>query len=381
MSNTNTFSIAESKNYFPFIDGLRGIAILMVVAVHTGLNVGLFNNGTIHPYLSSLVSSGARGVQLFFMVSAFTLFSSSYHRFKVDRFPKISFYIRRAFRILPFWWLMVLVFGFAMQGKQLLPSFLFYFGFIRFDVTTDVVPGGWSLFVEECFYLLLPLIFLKITNMRRSLYFIITCLIIDALWQYSSSELGVPVSNYYVDLFPLAHWYCFAIGIYIYFCINNDKFKNYNWDRWRLLLLDLGTFITLGFLVIRPFVPATFALALFFVTSSNDRTICGKIVRNPLLMRYGGYCYSIYLFHYGLLKILSPLRSYVFEKFGLDQLPLEASFLLYFFFIAFIVLGLGFVSFNLIEKPCVKLGKQLINKIENGAFLSKRRVVTTTAIE
>lgn len=134
MSNTaNNFSIAESKNY-PFIDGLRGIVVLMVVAVHTGLNVGMFNNGTIHPYLADLIGSGALGVQLFFMVSVFTLFSSSFHRFKVDRFPEISFYIRRAFRILPFWWLMVFVFGYAMREKQILPSLLFYFIFIALIV-------------------------------------------------------------------------------------------------------------------------------------------------------------------------------------------------------------------------------------------------------
>lgn len=377
----STFSIAEPKNYFPFIDGLRGIAILMVIAVHTGLNVGIFNNGTIHPYLESLVSAGARGVQLFFMVSAFTLFSSSFRRFNVDKFPKISFYIRRAFRILPFWWLMVLVFGFATQGKQVLPSLLFYFGFIRFDIATDVVPGGWSLFVEECFYVLLPFIFLHITNIKRASYFVVICLIINTLWQYFSFKFGVPDSNYYIGFFPLAHWYCFAIGIFIFFLINNDKFKSYTWSRWTLLVFDLGTFTSLGVLIIRPFVPATFALALFFITSSNHRTLCGKIVRNPLLMRYGGYCYSIYLFHYGLISILSPLKSYVFANFGLNYLPLEVGFLIYFILIAAIALGLGYVSFNLIEKPCVKLGKLLICKIEGGPLLSIKRDVAVEIIE
>ena len=50
------------------------------------------------------LQAGARGVQLFFMLSAFTLFASSKVRFARDRFPALNFYVRRAFRILPLWW-------------------------------------------------------------------------------------------------------------------------------------------------------------------------------------------------------------------------------------------------------------------------------------
>ncbi len=60
-------SIAEEEGYFPYIDGLRGIAILMVVLVHTSQYVGNTHTGSFsNSYLESLVNAGARGVQLFF---------------------------------------------------------------------------------------------------------------------------------------------------------------------------------------------------------------------------------------------------------------------------------------------------------------------------
>jgi hypothetical protein len=82
----NVDSIADTRYYLSFIDGLRGLAILMVLAVHTSQFVGNDGKGIfLIPWIVPYLNAGARGVQLFFLLSAFTLFSSSRARWGEER--------------------------------------------------------------------------------------------------------------------------------------------------------------------------------------------------------------------------------------------------------------------------------------------------------
>lgn len=361
-------SIADKDNYFPAIDGLRGIAILMVLVVHASQFVGNDHVGSFtSSYLEKLVNSGARGVQLFFMVSAFTLFSSSYKRFKVDVFPKLYFYIRRAFRILPFWWLMICVIGLSrnIEFNKLIPSFFFYFGFIRYDSTYDINPQGWSLFVEECFYILLPLIFTYISNIKRSIIFTIICLFICYLWISFAPALKVPTANSFVFLFPLTHWYCFAIGILI-FHIKDDLLNILNRiNGLKVILLDVLALISLATLVHKNLIIASFSLMILFIVALDKRTFIGKLCLNNILIRFGGCCYSIYLFHVLLFGFISPYVNSLLKYMGLYNSSVDIKLLIFFPIAALLSLGLGTISFRFIEKPCVVLGKKLISIIDD----------------
>src|SRR5215468_288588 len=84
-----------------YIDGMRGYAILMVIAVHASLRVP-----RLEWPLADVMAQGARGVQLFFTVSALTLMMS-WHRRQDGSAP---FYLRRLFRIAPMFWLAIVVF-------------------------------------------------------------------------------------------------------------------------------------------------------------------------------------------------------------------------------------------------------------------------------
>ena len=89
MTEVTHLSIAEKAYYRPYIDGWRGVAILLVMMVHTSQHCGNDGHGEFLVGLSErFFNSGARGVQLFFILSAFTLFNSSYRRFKVDVAPR-----------------------------------------------------------------------------------------------------------------------------------------------------------------------------------------------------------------------------------------------------------------------------------------------------
>ena len=81
----NNESLADNSIYLPFIDGVRGVAVLLVLLVHTSQFVANDIQGRFNFYLSELfVNWGARGVQLFFIVSAFTLFNSAQIRKQKD---------------------------------------------------------------------------------------------------------------------------------------------------------------------------------------------------------------------------------------------------------------------------------------------------------
>src|SRR5688500_15882045 len=84
-----------------YIDALRGLAILAVVMVHAS-QYGSFD---VHPILARIISEGGRGVQLFFLVSAFTLFLSYKNRSPLESHPTRNFFIRRFFRIAPMYYL------------------------------------------------------------------------------------------------------------------------------------------------------------------------------------------------------------------------------------------------------------------------------------
>ena len=82
--------------FFAFVDALRGYAILLVILVHTSLLVK-----GLPGWLYSIAANGARGVQLFYIVSAFTLFYSLKYNHKSETNKVLNFYLRRFFRVLP----------------------------------------------------------------------------------------------------------------------------------------------------------------------------------------------------------------------------------------------------------------------------------------
>ena len=87
--------MSENKYNLTWVDAMRGWAILGVLMVHVGIN----ENATV--FLKTIIANGARGVQLFFLMSAFTMFYTYKRHFKEERKYVGNFFIRRFFRIAP----------------------------------------------------------------------------------------------------------------------------------------------------------------------------------------------------------------------------------------------------------------------------------------
>ena len=184
-----------SNQRFPFIDGYRGILILYVMLHHFILFVqaDLQEPGLIN-YISNF---GYLAVRAFFVVSGFLIFHQMLIRKKTDSKPVLNFYIRRFFRIIPLWWLVVLVYAWIsdMSFKILVYNLTFLFGFYSYQFYMVALPQSWSLFVEECFYLIFPLSFRLLSRPLFGFIVFILTYGVAFLWRNYAKEFGVPTSK------------------------------------------------------------------------------------------------------------------------------------------------------------------------------------------
>ena len=168
-----------------YIDALRGIAVLGVVAVHCS-QYGINNYPS---YISRFFGQGARGVQLFFIVSAFTIFLSQKKRNSFEERPYRNFFVRRFFRIAPMYYLAIGYFIIQNFHKALLDknwdwglvsnvfaNLTFLHGFSPYWINS-LVPGGWSIAVEMTFYLIVPFLVTKIRTTNQAIWLMLIAIL------------------------------------------------------------------------------------------------------------------------------------------------------------------------------------------------------------
>lgn len=359
VSKLRSETLAQKESYLPYIDGLRGLAVLMVVVSHTAqhLGAGAFSSGTIERF----VQAGDRGVQLFFILSAFTLYNSSRRRFRLDRYPQLSFYLRRAWRILPLWFAVV---GFWMwygdhSWFQGFVNASFIFGFLRFDSWFEFVPGGWTLFVEETFYFLLPFLLFFITGLRKATWLFLGLLALSFAWGYIATRVGL-TTNGFMFFAPFSHWFAFGLGIMCYYLAQNKALKEFIETRKNIRLLDAGMIVLALMLLTVDYRLATIALFMICVLAASRLSLFGMIARNGLLQLYGKYCYSIYLLQFVLLIALDAYGPRIFAFFNVQAAAYEIRLLVALPFMLVTLFILATASFYLLERPCVRLGKRMV---------------------
>lgn len=362
-------SIVSKRNYFDFVDGLRGIAVLMVILVHVSQSIG--DGHYLSSSIQTYVNAGARGVQLFFILSAFTLFSSNSRRAENEERPLLRFYIRRAFRILPFWWVMAavwLTYGVIHDHQLALNSFFlavtFLFGFSRFNLALELIPGGWSLFVEETFYLILPFITKRLKSLYDAIGATILLLILSIIWMKLRSKIPLFNQNNFAYLSPPTQWFVFGLGIIGFFCIAHPRIRAVLLEKKMALLIDTLTFTALA-LLIGEFYGSTIALFMLFLASFSPFTLLGRLTRIPLLRLFGKYAYSLYLLQFIVLELLRPYSNLLSNTTILSHLPYEVRLLIFYPLYCFMMLGLSALTFKFIELPCIEDGKKILRRLDS----------------
>lgn len=161
----NVTKSQESQDHsrIPELDGIRAIAIWMVLGVHIFYGwptpIGTFAH--IPVIILQLISHGWLGVDLFFVLSGFLITGILLDSKDNPHFFR-NFYVRRALRILPLYAIFVTVCSFFYKGYRsyFILSSLFAANLAHlFGVREPHGPGVlWSLAVEEHFYLIWPLL-------------------------------------------------------------------------------------------------------------------------------------------------------------------------------------------------------------------------------
>ena len=195
--------------YRPEIDGLRAFAVIPVVLFHAGFE--MFKGGYV-------------GVDVFFVISGYLITSIILKEMELGTFSITKFYERRARRILPalfFVMLVCLPFAWIWMMPEQLRSFsqalfavsifssniLFWLKVNYFAASSELNPllHTWSLAVEEQFYILFPLLLLFLWPLGKKKIFLI--LIIITFISLLISEWGSrnhPIANFY--LAPARAW-------------------------------------------------------------------------------------------------------------------------------------------------------------------------------
>jgi len=333
------------------IDGLRAIAVIPVVLFHAGF---------------STFSGGFVGVDVFFVISGYLITTIILSDMEKGRFSIVSFYERRARRILPalflvmfislpFAWLWLLPSDMKKFSQSLVAvssfssNILFWLTSGYWDTASELKPllHTWSLAVEEQYYVLFPLFLILMWNYGKR--FILGAFILITGISFILGQWGAyhhPSAAFY--LIPTRGWEL-AIDACIAFYFQYHKQTVQTLPSHKLVDEVLGL---LGLLMIcygvivfdetTPF-PSIYTLAPTIGTGliilfSSSETIAGRLLSFKPLVAIGLISYSAYLWHQPLLAFARHRAIIDLSEFAYAT-------------IAFLSFPLAYLSWKYVEKP------------------------------
>lgn len=353
-----------------FIDQMRGLAILMVIAVH-------YTQVFPHPAIRNFGLPGQVGVQLFFIASAFTLCRSADHRQNETR-PVRNFYLRRYFRIAPLYYLGIALYAAIFHGDarwagytpfNVAANVLFVHGLVP-GANNTIVPGGWTIGAEMLFYLMFPWLYRGIDQAwrrwgNRALLAVLgLSLAVMAGWHFGWHAIkGRWIGNTDFGYAALpAQFPVFVMGIaYYLWAWRGGAFAPRVWrdGLLALLLLAACAWVLIG--RERPFygfVPTVAGLAGVFAAN----WLRGRDRPGGWLGAVGKVSYSLYVIHFALVW-----RPGAWLAMSIDD-PAAAWAILLPLYVAEVALlyGVARITLRYVENPANQLARALIERQERG---------------
>ena len=375
MKNYHTSS-QTNINYIPQLDGLRGLAILLVITFHYFGSIKIF-------------SLGWTGVDLFFVLSGYLITSRIFFLKKEKNFFS-SFYTNRALRILPVYFATLLIFFTAIniispnKNFEVFKyyhsnwwSFLLFFQnwtFISQMPVPDHLLHFWTLAVEEQFYLIWPIFLFIFLNSKR-LYLIMMLVLVIVIIFRCTLYLQYPDLSDYQHYFynTFCRMDSFIIGGMLFLLQQKRNLKKFEIYLFiPLIFLVAGLYFTntkqanlfmstLGY----TFLAILFAGIINFITLNPESTL-SRFFKFKWLKFTGKISYGLYIFHWiVLVTFQSKLNFLISTKMQFDDPVSYWLSLIVCLVISFII---SVVSFYCFEFYFLKLKKRY-------PVLSKRELV------
>jgi len=295
--------------YRPDIDGLRAIAVLPVVFYHAGLPG---------------FSGGFVGVDVFFVISGYLITRIIHDEMLEGRFSILSFYERRARRILPalfvvlaaslaagWLWLAPDEYGGMARSAGATLLFVSNMWFWQnsggyFEGGTDYFPllHTWSLAVEEQFYIGFPLLLIVLVRLgRRATLGVTLALVVVSLALAIWATPRMPSASFY--LLPTRIW---ELGIGSLLALELAPGHAPRWAREAVAALGLaaiGLAVTLydgatSFPGLAALPPVLGAAALIWA-GGHGQTLAGRLLSWRPVVFIGLLSYSLYLWHWPIM--------------------------------------------------------------------------------
>ena len=336
----------------PSFDGIRMVAVALVILSHAGYEDG----------------PSDIGVNIFFVLSGFLItWLLLKEREKTGAISLKTFYVRRAFRLLPAYYVFMVVALGQYYGRHIpggtrtdivLPGLFYYTNY--FNAVHDHPPTPlshtWSLAIEEQFYLVWPLAFALLMRWGRRAVagFLVPAIVVVVAWRsylYVSLDVGTAyVYNAFETRFDTL-----AIGCLTAVLSQDARFVAGAQAISRRWYLPLITLVVL--FVQHAFRPDTFTYTVGFTLDGLLIAVAilqllllvdhpaWRWLEHPIPRYLGTISYPIYLYH--------GLCNAVAGRLVPDLRPLR-------FLLAFACAALvGTLSFYLIEKPFLRLRDRL----------------------
>jgi len=347
----------------PQLDGLRGIAVSLVVLFHYG-------DVLVHvPVVGQIVSHGWIGVDMFFVMSGYLIGGIALDNREASNFLSV-FYRRRFLRIFPLYYF-VLLFVFVLHwirpASDQYPAWIYIVYLQNYVAAFTGNPGTiwlqptWSLAIEEQFYLVLPATLILLPRK-----YLVAILIAGILGAFALRLVGYNLPVQDPDAFSLfltqTRGDGLLYGVLLAILLRNDPAAV---GRWRtsfcivplaaLIVFTLAAhlgellFFTVGMAVVGP---AFFCIVGLAVTRSNG--LVASITDIWVIRWIGVRTYAIYLFH---MPVLLTSRL-VFQACHVES---ESGIRI----VALVVtVGLAAASWVVLERPLILKGHAFVYRVK-----------------
>jgi peptidoglycan/LPS O-acetylase OafA/YrhL len=324
-------SAVPSSRHVRELDGIRGIAILMVIGFHFGL-YRFEAHGLLHDVYRDTLELGWAGVDLFFVLSG-CLITGILLDAKNSRRYFRSFYMRRVLRILPLYYVSVFAFFciFLPVARTAAPGWVSHQDWMRvepgqaiwywlhlsnwrsgFDDLQLPISHFWSLAIEEQFYLVWPLVVFYVSEGRLFKLCVVLIFLAAALRNlpvFEAQAAHYPEFLYRITPFRVEP---LALGAMIAILARRASFLRWT-RRWLWLPCSMGAAVLLmimvaansgiyrnermsrfGFTAIGLI---CFSMVAYGLMHAGSSSALARLLRLPPLVSFGKYSYGMYVLH------------------------------------------------------------------------------------